>query len=266
MLKHPPERLKPRIVVYTAIVNNYDVLRNPTFFDPTIDYVCFTDQPRWLKLSTNTIWQIRAIPAAKLDATRLNRLVKLQPHIYFPDYDYSVYVDGGMDVIGDIRALLERYNHPAMLSFAHPLRDCIYDEGEVCIQMRKEDPSKIRTQLAFYESEGHPRHFGMIEANVLIRRHGDAEVHKVMNAWWHEVQIRSRRDQLSFPYVARKNAFWPTIMGKDHALKASDYFSLRTNAGHRHSPITLAERARILTNTHLTWRLRALHSKIRSKK
>lgn len=255
-----------KIVVYTAIINNYDVLRNPSFIDPTIDYVCFTDQPRWFKLSTKTIWQIRPIPDGTLDATRLNRLVKLQPHVYFPEYGYSVYVDGGMDIIGDIRALLEKYGYPAMLSFAHPLRNCIYEEGEVCIQKGKEDPTRINAQLAVYQAEGHPRNFGMIEANVLIRRHNDPVVKKVMNEWWHEVQTRSRRDQLSFPYVARRNAFWPTVMGKDHALRASAYFSLRTNIGHRRSRMTLAERARILADVHLAWRISGLTSRLRSNR
>lgn len=249
-------KARDRIVVYTAIVNNYDVLRNPSHIDDTLDYVCFTDQPQWLRLSTHTVWTIRPIPPAGLDSTRMNRMMKLQPHRFFPDHDYSIYVDGCIDIIGDVRSLLQKYAHPRMLSFRHPLRDCIYEEGEVCIQMSKDDPEAIRNQLEHYRSQGHPENFSLIEAGVLIRKHNDDLISRLMDEWWQEVLTRSRRDQLSFPYVARRNGFWPTMMGNDHVRGASAYFALRTNIGHRPHGISLKEKMRILNQVHLLWRFR----------
>lgn len=245
-----------RIVVYTAIINNYDALRNPSCIDGNLDYVCFTDQPHWLRLTTRTIWEIRPIPHSGLDATRMNRMIKLQPHRFFPDHEYSIYIDGCVDIIGDVRGLLEKYAYPRMLSFRHPLRDCIYEEGETCIGMMKDDPASIREQLAHYRSQGHPEHFSLIEAGVLIRRHNDAFIARLMDQWWQEVLTRSRRDQLSFPYVARRNGFWPTIMGDDHLRGASRYFSLRTSMGHRPDGLGLKEKMHILAQVHFLWRLK----------
>jgi hypothetical protein len=244
-----------KIVVYTAIVNNYNPLRNPANVDPGIDYVCFTDQPRWFALSNNTIWKGRPFPDGDLDATRMNRQVKLLPHKFFPEYEYSVYVDGSINIVGDIRALLEKYDHPSMLSFNHPRRSCIYEEGKVCIEMGKEDPRVIARQLDRYRSEGFPEDFGLTENAVLIRRHNDPAIIKLMEDWWHELLTESRRDQLSFPYVAWRNGFWPVTMGKESVWGSSEVFKLETTH-HGGKTLGLMERFRVLADVYFLWRFK----------
>jgi hypothetical protein len=244
-----------KIVVYTAIVGNYNPLRNPAHIDPSIDYVCFTDEPRWFRLANQTVWQGRPFPPGELDSTRTNRQVKLLPHRYFPEYEYSVYVDGSIRITGDIRTLLEEYKYPKMLCHKHPKRDCIYQEGLACIDLKKETPEAINHQLATYRAEGLPEHHGMIEANVLIRRHNDPEIVALMQAWWHELQSKSRRDQISFPYVAWRQSFWPTLMGEKNVWGSSEVFRLETTH-HGDRKLTLADRLRILADIHLFWRFK----------
>lgn len=244
-----------KTVVYTAIVNNYNPLRNPTSIDPQLDYVCFTDQPKWFALANNTIWQGRPFPKTDLDATRMNRQVKLLPHRFFRQYEYSVYVDGSIDIIGDIRALLEKYDHPRMLSFNHPHRSCIYEEGQVCSALGKDDPQVIAQQLDRYRSEGFPENFGLIEGGVLIRRHNEPAIVKLMEDWWRELLSQSRRDQLSFPYVAWRNGFWPTTMGMDSVWGDSETFRLETTH-HGSKSLTLTERLRVLADVYFLWRFK----------
>lgn len=243
------------IVVYTAIVGNYNPLRNPRRVEAGVDYVCFTDEPRWFALANNTVWQCRPFPKSTLDATRMNRQVKLLPHQFFSEYEYSIYIDGSINIIGDIRALLAKYGHPKMLSFKHPKRDCAYQEGQVCIEMNKETPEAINRQLAAYRAEGFPEHFGMIEAGVLIRRHNDPEVIALMEDWWHELKTQSRRDQISFPLVAWRHHFWPTLMGEKNVWGSSEVFKLETNY-HGGRKLTLVDRLRILADIHLLWRFK----------
>lgn len=243
------------IIVYTAIVNNYNPLRNPAFIEDGIDYVCFTDQPKWFALSNNTIWKGRPFPVSDLDPTLTNRQVKLLPHRFFPEYEYSVYVDGSINIIGGIRALLEKYDCPSMLSFNHPRRSCIYEEGQVCIDMRKGDPQAISRQLEQYRSEGFPESYGLTENNVLIRRHNDPAIIKLMEDWWRELLAQSRRDQLSFPYVAWRNNFWPTTMGKESVWGTSEVFKLETTR-HGSKSMSLMERLRILADVYVLWRFK----------
>ena len=47
------------------------------------------------------------------------------------------------------------------------------------------------------------RFFGLVEAPVILRRH-TAAIRALNEAWWAELVRGSRRDQLSFNYVAWK--------------------------------------------------------------
>ena len=77
-----------KIACYTALVGDYDNLLNPVYITDEWDYICFTDQ----KISGSK-WKIRPLQhiIAK-DPIRTNRWHKLNPHILFPEYDYSIYI------------------------------------------------------------------------------------------------------------------------------------------------------------------------------
>ena len=244
-----------KIVVYTAIIGNYNPLRNPAHVEEDVDYICFTDEPRWFRLTNRTVWQGRPFPPGDLEPTRMNRQVKLLPHQFFSDYDASIYVDGSIQITGSIRQLLDKYDHPAMLCHRHPKRDCAYEEGRVCIEMAKETPATIRKQLTRYHEEGFPEHFGMIEAGVLIRQHNDSKVVALMEDWWNEIRNESSRDQISFPYVAWKHRYWPTLMGNSNVWGSSDVFRLETTH-HGINKLTFMDRYRILADKYLLWRFK----------
>src|SRR4051794_37365019 len=78
-----------KIVVYTAITDNYDHLYEPLYKCDKFDYVCFTDNPN-LK---SDFWKIKTFQHCNYDATRKARYVKILPHLFFQDYNYSVWVD-----------------------------------------------------------------------------------------------------------------------------------------------------------------------------
>lgn len=246
------------LVVYTAISGNYNPLRNPSLVSKQIDYVCFTDQPLWHKLANNTVWNTLPFPRETqgLDSVRACRMVKLLPHLFFPKYDYSIWVDGSIDILGDVHALLAEYDYPDMLCFKHPRRSCIYEEGRICIELGKDDPLVIRNQLQAYGDQGFPSQAGLIESGVLIRRHNTPVIQKVMEDWWREIKVHSRRDQLSFPYIAWRNHFTPTTMGSDSVWGTSKVFALRMDSYHGDKNVTVLERLRILAEMHLLWRFR----------
>jgi hypothetical protein len=121
--------------------------------------------------------------------------------------------------------------------------------------MGKGDPQAITRQLEQYRSEGFPVNYGLTENNVLIRRHNDPTIIKLMEDWWRELLAQSRRDQLSFPYVAWRNNFWPITMGKESVWGASEVFKLET-AHHGSKSISLMERLRILADVYFLWRFK----------
>lgn len=133
---------------------------------------------------------------------------KILPHIFFEEYDYSIYVDAKMRVIGDMKDYIDVYGkNAAMLCFPHFVRDCCYEEAKACIIAQKVRCSEeeINRQMEEYRKEGFPEHFGLIDSCCMVRKHDDALVKETMELWWKEImRWESRRDQLSFNYVCWK--------------------------------------------------------------
>ena len=55
-----------------------------------------------------------------------------------------------------------------------------------------------------YTREGFPANYGLVDTAVLLRRH-TPKVEEFCRLWWQQLQIGSRRDQLSFTYCAWKS-------------------------------------------------------------
>ena len=61
-------------VVYSAIIGDYDRVKEPKYVDPDFDYILFTDNPN---LQTK-IWKVRLIDnSEQLDSVRLSKRIKL---------------------------------------------------------------------------------------------------------------------------------------------------------------------------------------------
>ena len=194
------QRAPRRIVIYTAVAGGYDNLQPPLVRPPNCDFVAFSDQP--LQVDG---WQIRPFNYLHHDPTRSARFVKLHPHVYFADYDHSIWVDGNIGIRGDIREFCARLTDESPLGiFVHPLRDCVYVEANECIKRNKDHAQIITRQVERYRESGFPKKAGMWETNVLARRHNDPACVALMTAWWREMEIGSRRDQLSLPIVVKQ--------------------------------------------------------------
>ncbi|KKO54343.1 glycosyl transferase family 2 [Paenibacillus sp. DMB20] len=188
-------------VIYTAITGNYDRLQAPVRKSKNCDYYCFTDNP----LLRSSSWKIIVLGKIFADPARQARWVKIMPHLFFQDYEHSVWVDGNIRVIGDIDAFIEKYSSPFPSAFyKHSLRNCIYKEAEACITLKKDKKDVILKQISKYKKAGYPPGNGLIESGVILRRHNDAGVIQTMTAWWRQIISYSKRDQISFNYIAWK--------------------------------------------------------------
>lgn len=189
-------------------------------------FVCFTDMN---DLDSNT-FEVKRYPRINCDPVRCARFFKLLPHLFFPDYEYSIWIDASIVIKKEnLRRLVERYlreNDIAM--FTHAERDCIYDEGAVCIDSGKDAPTIINAQLNHYRKNGYPRHNGLVNTGVILRRHSAPSIIQVDTDWWNQLVNFSQRDQLSFNYVAWKNGLrWATIEGE---IRDSEYFKVTPHA------------------------------------
>jgi len=223
------------IVVYTAIANNYDDLIDPKYISSNIDYYCFTDDPSM----KSEIWNLLEFPSDDLSSTYKNRLVKMLPHRYFSEYKYSVYIDGNIDIIGDIEKLVNEYLIKQKHKLAvpkHPERNCLYEEAEACKNLKKDNAEIINKQISKYKRENFPKELDLTENNIIFRKHNDPEVLNLMENWWDEFNKFSQRDQLSFLYVIWKNNF--NYLSMDiNSREENEYFRIR---GHKKAGIRRA--------------------------
>lgn len=197
-----------RIAVYTCITGNYDKPLEPLYVPDNIDYFIVTDmdidsKSRWKKIDINSIDIIQ-----KFDNTRKARYIKTHPHLLFAEYEFSIWVDSNFRVIGDLSKYIKCVG--AGVPFAsnwHPLRNSIYTELDACIFRKKDDPKLLKRQIEHYRKDGMPDNFGLIETNMIVRKHGDSKCKRLMEDWWKEMTIWSKRDQLSLPYVIWKQGY-----------------------------------------------------------
>lgn len=217
----------PKVVVYTVSTGKYDNLREPKFINSDFDYYAFTS----VDIPKDSVWKRIDVGGEVSTMTPLEqaRYVKTHPHLYFKDYDISIFIDGNIQVLCDIRPLIftmiERKKTIAI--HRHTTRKCLYHEGRIVWAQGKAKLIGIIKQLYHYKKEGFPKNYGLFETNVIIRYHNDPLCINVMETWWNEIATFTKRDQLSFTYSLWKNNLTSDyIMSLGNCSRNSQYFSI----------------------------------------
>src|SRR3990172_10244183 len=115
-----------RVAVYTSITGGYDLPRlNQPFGEA--DFFLFTDC-----IQTAGGWTI--CPSVDLfkDPRRNSRYHKLLSHHFFPEYDFSVWIDGRVEILSGIKRLVENLEDYDLLTFSHPDRKTVHEEAAEC--------------------------------------------------------------------------------------------------------------------------------------
>ncbi len=199
--------MKKKLVVYTAIIgDNYDQLLQPLAMREDVDYVCFvkkgTNGP-----NKNGVWGIREIDFEHKDNTRVARYAKMHPHVLLKDYEYSLWIDGNIQIASDdVYSIIdEKINSGVILSsMSHPHVDCCYDDAYICIASHKDKAWRIMAQIIYLRLHRFPKNFGLYETNVFYRNHSSDQIIKFNTLWWKLLSHLSRRDQLGCTYAMWK--------------------------------------------------------------
>lgn len=193
------------IVVYTAYYGAPEPF-NRNVFGPALGNcrcLVFSDDP-----SLEVPDQVTVVhdPLRGLDPNRASRRAKLAPEDYLPDTDWSIYIDNNARLAEAPERLVKRclamQSDGWFFATRHPERDCIFDEAVACIDLQRDDPRRIESQIAHYRSLGMPENWGLLHGGCLIRRHRAIGSREFGRSWYEHVLAYSRRDQLSFPFLA----------------------------------------------------------------
>lgn len=199
-----------KIAVYCCIVGQYDSIIEPIYKEDNIDYLVFTDQD----LPENSSWrkrEIRNLPEyTQLKAAQLNRKIKILQTDELLRYDYTIYVDGNIEIVSGVSPIISNMGEYGLGVHYHRRRDCIYDEVVAVKHLKRLSGEDMDEQIKSYSKDGFPTHFGLYENSILIRNNRDKETIDLMEEWWNEYLRFPTRDQLSLPYV-----IWKTDYNKE---------------------------------------------------
>ena len=194
-----------RGVVYTAIYGGYDKLQEPLFVSDNLDYFAFTDQeiPQgsvWRKIDISVFKQLEG-----LDDYHKAKYFKMFPYEFFPNYDFSIWVDGNVKMVADIYPLAIMSADAPIAAFENPHHVCIFTEKNYMVFNNRVSVSSINKQVNDYKIDGFPHHFGMRELSIIYRNHSDRWCYELMKEWWEQVNKYTMRDQISLPYLLWKH-------------------------------------------------------------
>lgn len=195
---------KHRIAVYTCIFGAYDDIYEPYCFPNNIDYYIITD----LKIAKKSRWKIVNISLYEkmidgFSDVEKNRWFKMHPDIVFPQYRYSVYIDGNIVPVTDFTEYINRIKiETGTAMFWHKYNNCVYQEALYNEYVVKKIPiEELHKHVEYLHSQKMPYDFGMTTCNVIARDHDNPMCKQIMSMWWEEFLTHSKRDQMSFPYV-----------------------------------------------------------------
>jgi hypothetical protein len=133
------------------------------------------------------------------------KIYKILPHLFFPEYQTFMWVDGNIFLKKDKQYYVDEYLYGYdVATFKHPQRDNIYQEIEV-LKNRPYYPeiTNVVEQVESYKKQGFNKDL-LYEANVIIRRN-NKRTNQMFESWWAQITRWQYRDQISFPFIANKH-------------------------------------------------------------
>lgn len=187
------------IHIYTSIIGGYDQLIQPVLPAEGFDFTCFVRKGSGLPERIGA-WAIVELPFAWEDPVLLSRCPKMNPQTLLPeDSSWSVWMDGNIGITGQGFYDICRRMQSDDVKYAgirHPDNDCAYVEAERCLKDRRETLRSLLRTVRFLRSNAYPEHAGMMENNIIFRKHNDPEV-VAFDQWWWECFVNyAHRDQL----------------------------------------------------------------------
>ena len=151
-------------IIYTAVIGGYDRSRRVPKFTGW-DYKCLIDSDFNL---------------SHLNNKQVSVYAKTHPHLLFPEYDISVWVDGNAKIINKMDDLSDK----DITMVKHAKRSCIYEELRAIGVAKKASLSDITKQIEYYRLAGMPCNNGMIASGFIVRRHNLDDIKNFDELWW----------------------------------------------------------------------------------
>lgn len=185
-----------RIAVYTSIFGKYDQILEPYFVPNNCDFYIFTDQ----EVDSDSVWEKKEYTFQNwFSNADKNRFLKMNPHLLFASYKYSIYIDGNVQVIADLTEYINKLNNIGICIHNHNTRNCIYDELKAVIKTKRMTKNEAEKFKSYLMETNMPHNYGLLQCSVIVREHHNSTCIDVMESWWNLYSKFGKRDQLYLP-------------------------------------------------------------------
>jgi hypothetical protein len=191
-----------KIAIFTANIGGMD-MPSPHLQQAGVDVHVFTDTPElYANYPTYTIHKINPLKgrAARLMARKV-KIIYPNTHPVLNKYDVLVWADANIQLKYPVANIVKKMKTDVL--FVEHGRNCLYDEGEACINLGKDTKETILPQLQKYRADNVPEKMGMVATGIMIRKLTD-NIKQFNLTWYNEVKNHSIRDQVSVIYALYK--------------------------------------------------------------
>ena len=211
-----------RKVLYTVITSPKFYVIEPLRITADWDYVVFSSidnvkfkqydlkKKKFVDIKKSNVWETRHIsPGYNFDQRKLSRKIKILHDTFLPGYTYSIYVDTRFTCNCNLNNFIKDLNCKDydITVMKHNRRDCCFKEAAYLLKSDKineADKRLIKKQIGRYKNFIRPN-LGLWAPGIMIRKHGEFELNKMMRCWYEEMLTGSHRDQISFPFAWNKS-------------------------------------------------------------
>ena len=202
-----------KIAIYTCITGNYDSVLQPLCIEDGCDYYLITDSTsgdsglyKWVDVN-EVVTQNDMNPKDK------NRYCKLHPFELFSGYDYTIYLDGSIQIIKEIAKYITKTGNVGLGMHRHRKSIDIYTEGIFLSWLGAVDKQNLVLDMERYMDDGFPREFGQFECGMIVTDLNNPKAHDIYLKWFEEYMRSSKRDQQSLVYVLWKMGYTAEDIG-----------------------------------------------------
>lgn len=179
----------------------------PFFQTSKLRHVCLTDDPKLRSDHWEIVLVDRIIPD---DCHRSQRYFKTRPHIIFPNYKYSLYLDNTVVLKRKTEDFLRMIFQNKSISVNDPFFYLPYhsqfnliNEFNACANNELDDQVRIYEQLNDYiKTNLNALKKRAYWGAILLRNHNHIKLVKFSEIWFSHICRYSRRDQLSIIHAA----------------------------------------------------------------
>ena len=219
-------------LIYTVITGNYDTIKQPLVEEEGVEYVLFTNNP---EIREAGVWKVLQIQSEqwqgrteKENNILLSRKVKMLPHEYLPEVaEWSIYIDADMVIKRPLTELLNNLHLETLFAACrHSYCKNVQEEIEDLLSKNMVQLEQVQHQWNKYKEWGFRDDLGISENGLLIRRHNDRRLQKLMELWWSEYQQGCLRDQVSLMPCMYKEDFVPYFKFIEKNIRANEYLDV----------------------------------------